>query len=68
VRVHDQPRHFIGLVRHHLFFAKVLERKFGQRTLCGHSLFRARSRHAGSTSPLRKGVALASSSRKLLNV
>ena len=47
VRVHNQPRHFVGLVRHYLLIAKVLERQVGQRALRRHALFRARGRHAG---------------------
>ena len=39
VRVDDQPRHFVGLVRNDRFIEKLPQRHVGERHLRGHALF-----------------------------
>ena len=65
VRIDDQPRDLVRFVRHHLLIRKSDERQRRRARYCAATRSSAdAAAMPASTSPLRSGVALASSSRR----
>ena len=61
VRIDDQPGDFVGFVGNDVLVQKGGQRQIGKGILRGHALLDGSRRTPASPSPLRAGVALASS-------